>query len=154
MRIAAALGVAATIGAGSAAAQTHLPPEPMFCNPASHEHDAVTAAPYSHSVIFEDSHVRVLEVLVPPLASEPIHIHALPSVMMGDTGGGAGAKFIYTTYKMEDGKFVEVEKQEITPTTGYRTVWSAPEGPHSITNVGTSPMRLTRIEMKPETCAR
>ena len=125
----------------------------MFCKPSSHEYDAVTAAPFSHSVVFEDDHVRVLEVVVPPLASEPIHIHALPSVMMGDTGGAAGAKFIYTTYTMEDGKFVEVEKREITPTPGYRTVWSGPEGPHSITNTGGVGVRFTRVEIKPESCA-
>lgn len=154
MRILAAAGLA-VIAAGSAGAQSrHLPAEPTFCKPESNEYDAVTAAPFSHSVVFEDDHVRVLEVVVPPLASEPIHIHALPSVMMGDTGGGAGAKFIYTTYRMENGKVVEVEKQEITPTPGYRTVWSGPEGPHSITNIGTAPMRLTRIEIKPESCAR
>ena len=154
MRVLAAAGFA-VIAAGSAGAQSrHLPAEPMFCKPSSHEYDAVTAAPFSHSVVFEDDHVRVLEVVVPPLASEPIHIHALPSVMMGDTGGAAGAKFVYTTYRMEDGKFVEVEKQEITPTPGYRTVWSGPEGPHSITNIGAAPMRITRIEIKPESCAR
>lgn len=154
MRILAIVGLAVAMAGGAAAQSRHLPAEEMFCKPASHQHDAVTAAPYSHSVVFEDDHVRVLEVLVPPLASEPIHIHALPSVMMGDTGGGAGAKFVYTTYKMEDGKFVELEKQEITPTPGYRTVWSAPEGPHSITNIGAAPMRLTRVEIKPESCAR
>ena len=154
MRILAATAVVIGL-AGSAGAQSrHLPAEEMFCKPSSHDYDAVKAAPFSHSVVFEDDHVRVLEVIVPPLASEPIHIHALPSVMMGDTGGGAGAKFIYTTYRMEDGKFVEVEKQEITPTPGYRTVWSGPEGPHSITNIGTAPMRLTRVEIKPESCAR
>jgi hypothetical protein len=154
MRLLAALGFAVIAAGGAVAQSRHLPAEPMFCTPASHEYDAVTAAPLSHSVVFEDDHVRVLEVLVPPLASEPIHIHALPSVMMGDTGGAAGAKFIYTTYRMEDGKFVEVEKQEITPTPGYRTVWSGPEGPHAITNIGTAPMRITRIEIKPESCAR
>lgn len=138
--------------AGGASAQA--PSQETLCNPKSNPYDAVTAAPYSHTVLFEDDHVRVLEVLVPPLASEPIHIHALPSVMMGDTGGGTGARFLYTEYKFEGGKFVEVEKREVTPTPGYRTVYSGPEGPHSITNLGTAPMRLTRTEIKPEACAR
>jgi hypothetical protein len=152
MRKFAAILIVAATPAG-ALAQVG-PQAQTLCDPKSNPYDAVTAAPYSHSVLFEDKHVRVLEVLVPPLASEPIHIHALPSVMMGDTGGGAGARFIYTEYRMEDGAFVEVEKREIVPTPGYRTVWSAPEGPHSITNVGTAPMRLTRVEIKPESCAR
>lgn len=130
------------------------PSQETLCDPKSNPYDAMTAAPYSHSVLFEDEHVRVLESLLPPLASEPVHIHALPSVMMGDTGGAAGAKFVYTEYRMEDGKFVPVETREITPTPGYRTVWSGPEGPHSITNIGPAPMRITRIEIKPESCAR
>lgn len=137
-----------------AQAQQHLPPEPMFCDPESHPHDAVAAAPYSHRVMFEDEHVRVLEIRLPPGATEPIHVHALPSVIFGETGGTGGAKFVYTEYRMEDGKFVEVSAQEISPTPGYRSVWSPPEGPHSISNVGGVPVRFTRVEIKPESCAR
>ncbi len=76
------------------------------------------------------------------------------SVIMGDTGGAAGARFLYTEYKFEGGKFVEVSKNEIVPTPGYRTVYSAPEGPHSIANIGSVPVRFTRIEIKPESCAK
>jgi hypothetical protein len=140
----------ATISGASAQA----PNQETLCDPKSNPYDAVTAAPYSHSVMFEDDHVRVLEILLPPLAAEPIHIHALPSVIMGDTGGAAGARFLYTEYKVENGKFVEVSKNEITPTPGYRTVYSAPEGPHSIANIGSVPVRFTRIEIKPESCAK
>ncbi len=137
-----------------AQAQQHLPPEPMFCDPESHPNDAVAAAPYSHRVMFEDEHVRVLEIRLPPGATEPIHVHALPSVIFGETGGEGGAKFIYTEYRMQGGKFVEVSSQEITPTAGYRAVWSPPEGPHAISNVGGVPVKFTRVEMKPESCAR
>ncbi len=152
MRLALAAMAAAWIS-GAAAAQ-NAPTLETLCNPKSNPYDAVTAAPYSHSVLFEDEHVRVLEVLIPPLAAEPIHIHALPSVMMGEAGGGTGARFLYTEYRFEGGKFVEVKKNEVTPTAGFRTVWSAPEGPHSITNLGSTVMRLTRTEIKPEACAR
>ena len=65
MKYPAAAGFLALMLAASASAQSrHLPPEDIFCRPASHEHDAMTAAPFSHSVVFEDDHVRVLEVLV------------------------------------------------------------------------------------------
>lgn len=136
-----------------AAAQTHPPPERKYCEPESHPHDAVAAAPYSHRVLFEDDHVRVLDIRLPAGTSEPIHIHALPSVIYGETGGSGGAKFIYTEYRMEDGAFVEVSKQEVSPTAGYRAVWSPPEGPHAITNIGNVPVRFTRVEIKPESCA-
>lgn len=138
----------------AASAQQSLPPDPIFCRPELHPNDAVTAAPYSHRVLFEDAHVRVLEIRLPPGASEPIHIHALPSVIMGETGGDGGARFVYTEYRMVDGKFVQVSQNEVKPTGGFRTVWSPPEGPHSITNTGGVGVRFTRIEMKPESCSQ
>jgi len=153
MRMLAVL-VFAAAGAASASAQQHLPPDPMFCNPGSYEYDAVAAAPYQHRVLFEDAHVRVLEINLPPLAAEPIHVHALPSVIMGETGGAGGAKFRYTEYRMEDGEFVEVAHNDVEPTAGYRSVWSGPEGPHAITNIGPVGVKFTRVEIKPESCAR
>ena len=151
MRIAAIMLVLMLAPAGEA--QQHLPPERMFCDPESHPTDAVAAAPYSHRVMDEDEHVRVLEIRLPPGASEPIHIHALPSVIHGEAGGEGGAKFVYTEYRMENGKFVEVASNEVTPTAGVRAVWSPPEGPHSITNTGGVGVRFTRVEIKPESCA-
>ena len=43
--------------------------------------DAVKAAPEIHKVIFENEHVRVLEVTVPPHSKEPIHAHCWPSTL-------------------------------------------------------------------------
>jgi hypothetical protein len=143
---------AVVLAAPMASAQQNPAPDQTFCNPESYPYDAVAAAPYSHRVVFEDEHVRVLEINLPALATEPIHIHALPSVLMGE-GGGKDAKFRYTTYRMEGGKFVEVGRHDIQPTDGYRTVWAPPEGPHSITNIGQVSVKFTRIEIKPESCA-
>src|SRR5262245_44987460 len=125
MRMIAMLGLA--LLAGGAAAQVNPTPETL-CNPKSNPYDAVTAAPDQHNVLFEDEHVRVLEILLPPLSIEPIHIHALPSVIMGETGGSGGAKFIYKEYRFANGKFVETAQNEVSPTPGYRTVWTGPEG--------------------------
>lgn len=146
---------ALALGASAAAvAQQGLPPEAMFCNPGSYPYDAVAAAPYSHRVLFEDEHVRVLEINLPALATEPIHVHALPSVIMGETGGAGGAKFRYTEYEMRNGKFVEVAHNDVEPSAGYRAVWSGPEGPHAITNIGQVGVKFQRIEIKPESCAK
>jgi hypothetical protein len=146
-------GLVAAVLAGAASAQS-LPPDPIFCVPSSYEHDAVRAAPDQHRVLFEDSHVRVLEINLPPLAVEPVHIHALPSVIHGDTGGALGARFAYIQYVMEDGRFKEISRSEVTPTPGTRTVWSPPEGPHAIANIGPTPVRFLRTEIKPESCSR
>ena len=153
MRMIAIAGLMLCVAPG-ALAQQPLPPEPMFCDPASYPYDAVAAAPYSHRVLFEDEHVRILEINLPALATEPIHIHALPSVIMGETGGDGGGKFRYTQYRMEDGKFIEVSHNDIEPSGGYRAVWSGPEGPHAITNIGQVSVKFTRVEIKPESCAK
>jgi hypothetical protein len=52
-------------------------------------YDAVTAAPNSHKVIFENALVRVLEVTMPPPGTvEPMHHHHWPSFFLDwDTGG-------------------------------------------------------------------
>jgi hypothetical protein len=151
MRIVIAIALAASAAGASAQVGASLE---TLCDPKSSIFDAVTAAPDQHNVLFEDEHVRVLEILLPPLSAEPIHIHALPSVIMGETAGTGGAKFLYTEYRFQNGKFVETAKNEISPTPGYRTVWTGPEGPHSITNIGPVAVRFTRIEIKPESCAR
>ena len=149
-----AIAVLALGCASGAVAQQATAREPMFCEPASYPYDAVAAAPYSHRVLFEDEHVRILEINLPALATQPIHIHALPSVIMGETGGDAGGKFRYTQYRMESGKFVEVSHNDIEPTGGYRAVWAGPEGPHAITNIGQVSVKFTRVEIKPESCAK
>jgi hypothetical protein len=152
MRTIAVLAASALLAAGASAQVS--PSLETLCHPESNPYDAVTAAPYSHHVLFEDTHVRVLEILLPPLANEPIHIHALPSVITGDTGGGEGAKFVYTQYRMVGGKFELVSSETVTPDPGYRTVYSGPEGPHSISNIGTAAVRYLRMEIKPEACAK
>src|SRR5262245_44799896 len=154
MRSIALLGLTLAVSASASVGAAQAPSQETLCNPSSNPYDAVRAAPNSHRVMFEDKHVRVLQILLPPLSAEPIHIHALPSVIMGDTGGGQGAKFQYTEYRFENGKFVEVKKEEISPVPGYRAVYSLPEGPHSITNIGPVGVEYTRIEIKPESCAR
>ena len=145
--------VAMSLASAAASAQSRTPAE-VLCYPASNQFDAVSAAPSSHRVVFEDEHVRVLEIVLPPLAVEPIHVHALPSVITGDTGGDEGARFLYTTYEYDDGEWTVLERTEILPTPGRRTVYAEPEGPHSISNIGAVPVRFQRIEIKPEACAQ
>src|SRR5689334_17032047 len=43
--------------------------------------DGAKAAPETHKVIFENEHVRVLEVIIPPHSKEPVHTHCLPSTL-------------------------------------------------------------------------
>ena len=122
----------------------------FMCDPSTHPNDAVAAAPLQHKVMFEDAHVRVLQVDLAPFQQEPIHIHALPSVIMGERD--PRSKFAYVTYRFSNGRFVEESRQEITPSEGYMTTWTGPEGPHAIANLSPIPVRITRVEIKPEAC--
>ena len=59
-------------------------------------YDAVTAAPGSHRVIFENALVRVLEVTMPPPGkTEPMHHHHWPGFFL--TGIRAGSRPIFAT---------------------------------------------------------
>lgn len=50
--------------------------------------DAVVAAPRQHRVLFENEHLRVLEVTLEPDDEEPVHHHRWPSVFVFDSVGG------------------------------------------------------------------
>lgn len=46
--------------------------------------DAVIAAPVHHKVLFENEHLRVLDVTLEPNDEEPLHHHRWPSVFVFD----------------------------------------------------------------------
>jgi hypothetical protein len=46
--------------------------------------DAVVAAPKNHKVLFENEHLRVLEVTLDVNEEEPVHHHRWPSVFVFD----------------------------------------------------------------------
>jgi len=52
------------------------------------ELDAVVAAPRHHRVVYENEHLRVLEVTLGPGDEEPVHHHRWPSVFVFDQVAG------------------------------------------------------------------
>lgn len=52
--------------------------------PAPDPMEAATAAPKNHKVLYEDDHVRLIEVTVQPGETENLHIHHFPSVFIYD----------------------------------------------------------------------
>jgi hypothetical protein len=104
------------------------------------ELDAVVAAPNSHRVVFENEHVRVLEVTLEPGAHEPEHTHRWPSVMWTDRR----ARIRYRIG--EDVTFTSPDplprRDELIGD------WNAPEGPHSVENIDTVPLHAFRVELK------
>ena len=107
--------------------------------------DGVKAAPETHKVIFENEHVRVLDVTIPPHSKEPVHTHCLPStlymqqiseIVVGDPDG----KVAFDSRQMK-----ESEKQKAP-----FVLWNAGEGPHWDENPTDFPIRIIQIEQKTE----
>ena len=105
--------------------------------------DGVKAAPETHKVIFENEHVRVLEVTIPPHSKEPVHTHCLPSTLyiqqIGDIiVGDPDGKILFDSRQMK-----ENEKQ-----TAPFVLWNPGEGPHWDENPADVPIKIIQIEHK------
>ncbi len=103
--------------------------------------DALVAAPDHHQLLFENDHVRVLEVRIGPGQIVPVHTHRWPSVVYVKSGSdfirrdGEG-ELIFDSRK--------VSPAQKTPA----VVWSEPLSPHSVENIGSSEIHLLSIELK------
>jgi hypothetical protein len=101
--------------------------------------DALTAAPGSHRVLFENDRVRVLDVLIEPGTREPEHTHRAPSVMIVDEPA-------HIRYYVGDELRFESSVAEFTP--GVRIRWMNPEAPHSVENTDERRYHAIRVELK------
>jgi len=112
--------------------------------------DAVQAAPKSHRVLIDNERVRVLEVVVQPGQKEPIHTHQWPSVMYVTNP----APLRYYSATLVNGKWVEKGDDSTPPATPPNPnrprppQYLEPEGPHAVENMGTTPYRALRVEIK------
>jgi hypothetical protein len=101
--------------------------------------DAVTAAPLSHKILYEDADIRVLDVTVPAHAREPMHTHAWPSIMVP-------LQMVPMRY------FTPSETNPSTsnnpPVTELRAINLPPEGLHAVSNEGNTTGELVRFELK------
>lgn len=97
-------------------------------------YDAVTAAPDSHRVIFENALVRVLEVTMPPAGkTEPMHHHHWPGFFLDwDTGG----KSPHIRYHQPGDIVRDIPSTDTPAHPGHWLVhWMKPEPMHAIETV-------------------
>jgi len=102
----------------------------------------VLAAPDNYRLLYEDGHVRLLEVSVRPGETTPIHGHPYPSVLAFDVAEvdarallelqGAGHAPAPSVFQM----------------TAPTCATVGPQAPHSIENKGDIPLHYYRIEFK------
>jgi hypothetical protein len=103
--------------------------------------DAVKAAPENHKVIFENEHVRVLEVTIAPHSKEPIHVHCWPGTLYIQQAGDA-------IDRDANGKVLFDSRQlKVKPRVPF-VEWSPGDPPHSVENLDDLPLKLIRIENK------
>ena len=141
-------------------------------NPSESIHDpldAIAAAPKNHKVLYEDDHVRVLEVTVQPGEIENMHHHPCASVFAHDA---PMPKF--TNSFADDGSVMELGRNlqlisgdpevpadvvaalaqlnaqlDAAMSNGLPMAWSSPpQSTHSVHNLDTFPMHFYRIEFK------
>jgi hypothetical protein len=131
--------------------------------------DAIIAAPKNHKVLYEDDHVRVLEVTVQPGEIENMHHHPCASVFAHDV---PMPKF--TNSFADDGSVMELGRNlqlisshpevpadivaafghlntqlDAAMSHGLPMAWSSPpQSTHSVHNLDTFPMHFYRIEFK------
>ncbi|HTY25103.1 MAG TPA: hypothetical protein VMC85_18365 [Desulfomonilaceae bacterium] len=106
--------------------------------------DAVKAAPENHKVIFENEHVRVLDVSIAAHSKEPIHAHCWPGTLYVQQAGDA-------IDRDANGKILFDSRQlKVKPRAPF-VEWTPQEPPHSIENLDDLPLKLIRVENKPAT---
>ncbi|SOB87537.1 hypothetical protein SAMN06297144_2669 [Sphingomonas guangdongensis] len=106
--------------------------------------DAVVAAPRNHVVLLENDEVRVLQVTVAPGETEAIHEHRWPSVIHIQSWQPAED----VRYAVRNGRMVELSRTALPAGAPPPAIWSPREEPHAITNKGSAPFRLFRVELK------
>ncbi len=105
------------------------------------ELDAMAAAPDHHLLLLENDRVRVLESVIVPGESTPVHTHRWPDVLyiLGTSN------FVR---KDASGEVIfDSRVASSSPETGT-AVWSGPLEPHFVTNVGDSEIRVISVVIK------
>ena len=104
--------------------------------------DALTAAPAQHRLLFENDAVRVLETVIEPGDTTPVHTHRWPGIF-----------YVLSTahFVRRDGDgavLVDTRAAGVSLEQGA-AVWTAALPPHTLENVGAAEIRLMGVELKP-----
>lgn len=109
--------------------------------------DAIKMAPESHKIVFEDSIVRILQVILEPNETEPMHTHQWKSVMWFTNA----ASMTYYQWDLDNNQFFI--KDSISIPQMPREILNQgefldAEGPHAIRNLENHQAMAYRVEFK------
>jgi hypothetical protein len=100
------------------------------------------AAPEYHKPLFENEFVLVLDVSIPAGATVPAHIHPWPAVFIT-------LQPAHLVFRNLAAQVVRDVRPGVTPTDTPQVDWREPDSEAaSVTNVGTTPLRALRVELK------
>jgi hypothetical protein len=105
------------------------------------ELDALRAASKTHSLVFENDRVRVLEVRIAPGETVPVHTHRWQSVIHRQSGG-------HYIRRDGQGNVLHDTREDSAPPKTPVAVWTDRLPPHSVENVGEEEIRLFTVELK------
>jgi quercetin dioxygenase-like cupin family protein len=103
--------------------------------------DALTAAPEFHRLLLENESVRILDTRIEPGQTVPLHTHRWPA---------ANYILSYSDLVRRDehgGVTLDTRKTPLNIRPGQAS-WLPPLGPHTLENVGTTPIHVISIELK------
>jgi hypothetical protein len=118
-----------------------MKPAAAPCWPWPDELDALIAAASSHRRLFENEHVRYLEVIIHPGEIVPVHTHRWPSVIYVQ----GTSDFIR---RDGEGRVLFDSRRAGPPPKTPAVEWVGPLPPHSIENVSKSVVHLLTLEVK------
>lgn len=103
--------------------------------------DALLAAPEHHRLAYEDDRVRVLETVIQPGDTTPLHAHAHPGTLYVLSGSD------FIRRDAEGAVILDSRLAGIELKSGD-ALWSGPLGPHTLENVGRTPIHIIATEIK------
>ena len=120
--------------------------------PYSWLYDSVLAAPGNYRLLYEDGHVRRLEVAVRPGETTPLHGHPYPSVLAFDADAPDPRDIVDT--QLDPASPLNGQGAGHAPPPSVLNMTAptcstfTPQAPHSIQNKGAAPLHYYRIEFK------
>jgi len=103
--------------------------------------DAMIAAPQYHRLVFENERVRVLDTLIPPGETVPVHSHRWPAIYYVVVPGD----FIR---RDPDGKVLFDSRTVPDTRPPFSASWLDCLPPHSVENVSPVAIHVVNIELK------
>jgi hypothetical protein len=115
-------------------------------------YDSVQAAPNNYQLLYEDGKIRLLEVMIRPGETTPMHGDPYPSVVSFNSPSGDPSTV--TDTKLDPESPLNGQSAGHAPPPSVNNMkfpicmTTAPQAPHKIHNAGTAPLHYYRFEYK------